>query len=93
MGEAARAQECIPRGNTIEGGALKIGRPRAYSVEPMESDLANLKGKPQQFVEVPDIDCTDIDKEYACAEYAKQISRYLKEREVHCLNFMLTGLG
>ncbi|XP_028407027.1 G2/mitotic-specific cyclin-B-like [Dendronephthya gigantea] len=81
VGKTAKAQECIPRGDLVEGGAVKMSRPRAYSVEPMEADLTKLKGKPQQFVEVPDIDCSDIDKEYACAEYAKQISHYLKDRE------------
>ena len=59
------------------------GRPRTYSVEPTESELALLKGKPQQFVDVPDIDVEDTDKEYACAEYAKEISNYLKQREVY----------
>ena len=58
------------------------GRPRAYSVESTEADATKLKGKPRQFVEVRDIDSEDEGKEYACAEYAKEISCYLKGREV-----------
>ena len=58
------------------------GRPRAYSVESTETDLMKLKGKPQQFADVRDIDSEDANKEYACAEYAKEISRYMKQQEV-----------
>lgn len=66
----------------MEGAAKVTGRPRAYSVQPTETDLTKLKGQRQQFVEVRDIDSEDADKEYACAEYAKEISSYLKGREV-----------
>lgn len=58
------------------------GRSRAYTLEQTESNLEKLKGKPVQFSEVSDIDAKDVDKEFACAEYAKQISHYLKSREV-----------
>ncbi|CAB3999676.1 cyclin B [Paramuricea clavata] len=78
-GKMTKTHECVPRKDLV--AAKMTGRPRAYSVEPMESDLATLKGKPRQFVEVPDIDSGDTDKEYACAEYAKQINHYLKTRE------------
>jgi hypothetical protein len=81
-----KTQECVPREDL--GADKMTGRARAYSVEPMESDLATLKGKPQQFVEVPDIDGGDTDKEYACAEYAKQINHYLKTREVLLIYLM-----
>lgn len=60
-------------------------RPRTYTVEQRESDLTKLKEKPVQFVEPRDIDITDADKEYACAEYAKEISQYLKSREVRLI--------
>jgi hypothetical protein len=45
----------------------------------MESVLSTSQGKP---AEVHDIDSEEIEKEYACAEYAMEISLYLKQREV-----------
>ena len=75
----AKAQECIPRRDLAIGASKITGRPRTNSVEPMESVLSTSQGKP---AEVHDIDSEEIEKEYACAEYAMEISLYLKQREV-----------
>ena len=87
IGKPGKAQERVPCKDISEGILKMPGKPRAYSVEPMETEV---RGKPQQLVEVKDIDECDTDKEFACAEYAKEANEYLKMREVWDFIFLVS---